>query len=121
MAESDSDLLFIPEVQLYRKKQKQRANRSNFSALIATPAVGTVTMPANARLAFVAPAGAAAGTTAATITGATVRTVVTPLLQAGDIFPLDYAERGAEVAVSAGFDMYIDMGLSNWVKIAEGA
>jgi hypothetical protein len=100
--------------------RKYRQNVSHFAALIATPASGSVTLPAGARLSFVATAGAVAGSTLATITGPTTRTIGSKGLAAGERQDFDWAERGVVIALHTGVDLYIDQGLCRWAKIATG-
>jgi len=102
------------------RRQKQRKAVSTFAALIATPASGAFTMPAGARLSFIATAGATAGDTLATITGATNRTIKAKTLAAGDRQVFDFAERGVVITPSAGIEVDVDTGLAVWAKIAEG-
>lgn len=103
------------------KRRKQRQNISAFKALMATPAVGAVTLPANARLALRSVAGSVEGDPAATIVGASDRTIHAPDLDAGEMLVLDQVARGAVVTPVAGFELMLDTGLSNFVKIGEGA
>lgn len=100
--------------------RKLRQNVSHFAALIATPASGVFTMPAGARLSFVATAGAVAGTTLATLVGTSTRTIGSKGLAIGGRQALDYAERGVVITPHAGVDVYVDQGLSRWAKIATG-
>ncbi len=76
-------------------------------------------MPANARIFLLSRAGCAAGTTAATVTGSTVRTLKTPLLAAGESMRGEYAEEDSSVAPASGFDLLIDIGLGRTATIAE--
>ena len=99
------------------KARKKRQNISAFRSLLETPAVGSVTLPANARLAFRSVAGAIAGTTAATLTGTSTRTIHSPALAAGEFVTLDYAERDTVVTPASGFDVLIDIGLGKFQKI----
>lgn len=89
-----------------------------FSSLIAAPATAAFVMPANARIRFVSRAGSVAGATAATLTGASVRTIKTPLLAVGGHVVIDYVERAVLVAPSSGFNVELDIGLSVWRQIA---
>ena len=99
------------------KNRKKRQNVTAFKALLATPATGSVTLPANARLAFRSVSGAVAGTTAATLVGTSNRTIQTPALAAGEFVTLDYAERDTVVIPSSGFDVLLDIGLGRFQKI----
>lgn len=99
------------------KTRKERQNVSAFKALLANPAVGAFSLPANARLAFRSVAGAAAGTTAATLVGTSTRTIKTPVLAAGEFMTLDNAERDTVVTPSAGFEVLLDTGLGKFKKI----
>lgn len=100
--------------------QKYRRNVSEFASLIAAPASGAFTMPAGARLSFVATAGAVAGAALATLAGASNRTIASRGLAAGERQVLDYVERGVVITPSAGIEVDLDQGLSRWGKIAEG-
>jgi hypothetical protein len=106
-----------PQYNFYRHR-KERQNVSAFAALIETPAVGAVTLPAGARVSFVAVAGAVAGTPLATVTGTTNRTIGSQGLAAGERQALDYLERAVVITPQAGVDVYVDAGLSVWKKIA---
>ncbi len=101
-------------------RQKKRKAVSAFAALIASPASGAFTMPAGAKLSFVATAGATAGDTLATITGATNRTIKARTLGIGGRQMFDFAERGVVITPSAGIEVDVDTGLAVWKKIAEG-
>lgn len=117
MADDDSKYGYAA-VNCYR--QKERRAISAFAALIATPASGAFTMPAGAKLSFVATAGAAAGDTLATLVGAATRTIKARTLAAGDRQVLDFAERSVVITPSAGIEVDVDTGLAVWKKIAEG-
>ena len=107
----------MKQAQVIAKNRKERQNRTAFAALIDTPAVGAVTLPAGARLALKSVAGATAGTTAATIAGTSNRTIKTPALTAGESMTLDYVERAAVVTPAAGFEVLLDTGLGRFAKI----
>lgn len=102
------------------ERQEQRRNVSHFAALIATPASGAFTMPANARLSFVSTAGAVTGATLATLVGVATRTIKSKGLIAGGRQVLDYVERAVVITPSAGINVYVDRGLTRWSKIAGG-
>lgn len=108
------------QVRVTTKNRKRRQNCAAFAALISNPAPGAVTLPACARLALRAVVGASAGTTAATISGANVRTIQTADLAAGGLVALGHGERGTVVTPAAGFEVLIDIGLGRFAKIAEG-
>lgn len=101
-------------------RAQDRRNVNAFRTLIATPATGVFTMPAGARLSFVATAGATAGDTLATLVGASTRTIHARDLAAGARQVLDYVERGVVITPSAGIEVDVDQGLGRWAKIAEG-
>lgn len=101
--------------------RKERQNISMFAALIATPAVGAITFPANGRIYLRSVAGCIAGTDAATITGPTARTIETPLLAAGESMNGIYVERGRVVTPATGFEVLLDTGMGRRQKIGEGA
>lgn len=102
------------------RRQQERKAVSAFASLIATPASGAFTMPAGARLSFVATAGATAGDTLATVVGANTRTIKAKTLAAGARQVFDFAERGVVITPSAGIEVDVDTGLAVWAKIAEG-
>jgi len=104
-----------------QRKRKERAAVSAFASLIASPAADQFTMRASARVRLVSLAGCAAGTTAAVLTGATVRTIQTPLLTAGGSVRLDQIEVDTVVNPSAGFRVDLDCGYGVWRPIATGA
>jgi hypothetical protein len=108
-------MLIAPQ---YGKRQKERRNVSRFAALVASPASGSFQMPAGGKLRFVSTSGSAEGTTAAILTGATERTIKTPLLAAGEYVTLDFVEAGVEVALQDGFTCELDTGLAVWKTIA---
>jgi hypothetical protein len=99
------------------KQRRERQDSKAFDLLIATPATAAFAMPANAIIRFVSRAGCAAGTTAATIAGATARTIKTPLLAAGGVVKLDRVEKKFTVTPVSGFDVEVDIGLGEWRKI----
>lgn len=99
------------------KQRKERQNATAFDKVVAVPVVGAITLPASARLAFRSVAGAISGTTAATVAGATTRTIKTPAMNAGSIIVLDHAERDSVVTPAAGFEVLVDIGLGRFVKI----
>lgn len=119
---------------LTRKRRRQRQDVSAFNALIAEPATGDFDMPANGRIRFIATAGAAAGDTAATLTGGFVqygdedgvltrenvstREIKTPEMVAGQAVVIDRIERGVNVDAETGFDVEVDTGLGVWKQIA---
>lgn len=118
-----------PEVnaaQVSHKRRKERQNVSAYAALIATPAGAIFDLPANGRISFVSVAGCPAGTLAASLTGPyrnqagenVDRVIQTPLLLAGERVVIDRLERAVHVELGAGFDVYVDTGLSVWKKIA---
>lgn len=102
------------------RRQKERRAVSAFKALIASPASGAFTMPAGAKLSFVATAGATAGDTLATLVGASNRTIKARTLAAGERQVFDFAERGVVITPSVGVEVDVDSGLAVWKKIAEG-
>lgn len=107
----------MKQAQVTSKNRKGRQNRKAFNSLINSPAVGAITLPAGARLALKSVSGATAGTTAATITGVSNRTIKTPLLVAGGSVKLDYVEPRAVVTPASGFEVLLDVGLGRFVKI----
>ena len=100
-----------------RVDRKERQNISRFTDLIATPAVGATTIPANGRIYLKSVAGCAAGTTAATISGPITRTIKTPLLAAGKSMNGIYVERGRVVTPASGFHVMLETGLGVRRKI----
>lgn len=121
-----------------RRRRADRQDAKAFAVLIETPAVGNFAMPASGRVRFVAVAGSAEGSTAATLTGSyytysdvggvivrsassAPRTIKTPLLTAGEAVVIDRIERAIDVDPEVGFDVQVDVGLGVWKKIAEGA
>jgi hypothetical protein len=99
----------------------ERQDISRFKSLIITPLTGAVTFPGNARVRLRSIAGCAAGTTAATITSRSTRTIKTPLLAAGGSLKIDWVERKSIITPVAGFEVYIDSnGFGKYRKIAVG-
>lgn len=106
---------------LSSKTQKERADRSAFSALIAEPIAGSVKLPANGRIGLRSVGGVDAGETAAMLEGPSSRTIKTPVMVPGTFIVLDRLERGTVVNAEEGFEVVLDLGLGVWVKIGEGA
>ncbi|HWV46418.1 MAG TPA: hypothetical protein VN039_10450 [Nitrospira sp.] len=103
------------------KRRRERQNVAFFKTLLATPATGAFKLPANARLAFQSVAGAAQGTAAATLVGASTRNIACPTaLVAGDYFVFDNAEIGTTITPSAGWNVLLDVGLGVFKKIGAG-
>lgn len=100
------------------QRRKARQNVSAFKALITTPGTGAIAMPANCRLAFKTAAGASAGTAVATISGSgKTRNIQCPVLAAGETIVIDNVEKDFIVTAAAGFDVMLDTGFSNFIKI----
>lgn len=93
-----------------------------FRALLASPVVGAVVLPAGARVFFVSGSDQTAGTTCGTIDHmAVTRTIKTPALTAGTRRPCGYLEAKTKVTPAVGFDLLIDTGLNVLKKIAGGS
>lgn len=105
---------------LLGRKNKERQNRKFFDALIAAPAVGSFSMPANARLVLRSVAGAVEGTPAVTITGPSAINIISKELSIGEIQFIGYIGRASTVDPQAGFEILVDNGLGVYLKIAEG-
>lgn len=103
-----------------RKSRKERQDASAFSTLIATPAPGFFRMPAKGRLKIVSLLGCIAGSTMATITGSSIRTIKSPLLTVGGYLILDNVDASAIVDPPANFDVYVDIGLNVFRKVCTG-
>lgn len=124
-----------------RKQRKLRQNVTSFAALIATPETDTVVLPAGARLSIPYPdetdpelllaTAVGAFTSAEDRTPADRELKTRPLteaeiddeietLSAGRLV-IDWLEKGVEVTLESGFELYVDIGLGRWRKIAEGA
>lgn len=97
-----------------------RQNVTAFKDLIETPETNQVVLPANGRFAISKSSGASAGTSAMTITTSTVRAIKTPLLSANQLMILDWFEKGATIDIESGFELFVDVGLNEFKKIAEG-
>lgn len=106
--------MFDPSPQ---KKRKQRANVQAFAAAIASPVASPVLLPAGARIAFVATAPAIAGATAGVITGASTRTILTPIMVAGERIVIDWAEKNSVVTIGTGFDLHVNTKFGEYSKI----
>jgi len=98
----------------HAREQRSKRDRAAFRALITTPANGVMTFPANAAVYLRSVAGCAAGTSAATFNG---RTIKTPLLAAGGVAYAGYVERGTALTPASGFDVIISVGLGRVAKI----
>lgn len=97
-----------------KKSNNAKRDRKAFALLITTPAVGVFVFPANATVYARSVSGCAAGTTACTFRG---RTIKTPVLAAGGAMLVGFVERGVALTPSAGFDILIDMGLGKVAKV----
>lgn len=104
----------------YLKRQRQRQNVGAFAALVDTPAVGTVVIPANGMFALVTPAIHAAGA-AAVVTGPRNRTISVPAMVAAKHRPIGKLEEGSSVVLQAWVDLYVDTGLGKYQKICRGS
>lgn len=104
-----------------RRNAKFRWNAARFKALIESPAVDQVVLPANGRLGISNASGAAAGTTALTITASTNKTIKVPLLEADEIAVIDYAEKGSVIDIEPGFKLFVDVGLNKFQLIGQGS
>lgn len=103
-----------------REERADRQDRSKYKALLATPVVTTVTLPANASFKFHAIAIAAEGDTVATIVGPTNRTIKTKALVAGGFTNAIYLQRGTVVTLTANFDLMLNVGLGKYLKVCGG-
>lgn len=103
-----------------QKARKARQAISGFKLLIAAPVVGAVVLPASGCFALRSNVASVPGTVAATIVGATTRTIKTLNMDAGNTLTVDHIERGCVVTPSAGFDLLLDTGLGVLVKISGG-
>lgn len=110
---------FLTTYRLNRAR-KRRQDWAAFASLIKTPASGTVTLPANGHFAFIATADCPSGTSVASLSGASSKSISSPAMVAGQALNLDYAERGTVVTVHANFAMYAKDGLSVPHKICGG-
>lgn len=104
--------------ELNRKHRKARQDRSAFASLIADPAIGAFTLPANAIVFLRSEAGCIAGAAAATIGS---RNIKAPELIAGGKASAGFIERGVAITAEGGFSVLIDTGLGRFAKIGEGA
>lgn len=106
--------------QLKRKRQRQRMDVAAFKALLATPATGSVAIPANGMFAIVTPLLHAAGN-AATVVGPRNRTIGVPAMPAGEQRLIGKLEKGSTVTLAAWADLYLDTGLGKLRKICKGS
>ena len=95
-------------------------DRSDFKTLLANNAKGSFAMPANMTLWAKSKEGAKYGDVAITIDAAITLPVCVPALDAGELWCLQWIEKGLVVNIAEGFEIYIDMGMSNYQKIGEG-
>ena len=95
-------------------------DRSDFKELLANNAKGSFTMPANMTLWVKSKAGAKYGDVAVTIGATNPLPLHVPDLAAGELWCLQWVEKDSVVNISAGFEIYIDMGMANYQKIGEG-
>jgi hypothetical protein len=113
-----------------RRKRRQRADVSSYSALIASPATTTVVLPASGRIGIYTESAQAADTTAATLSGAfrvrtteglgavTDKVIKTPLIgDEGGRVVIDRLEKGVSITVEAGFVVQVDIGMGAWRTI----
>jgi hypothetical protein len=101
----------------YIQRQKRRRAVSAFAALLATPSAGTVALPSWGHFALVSDAGSAASPAALTL--ADGREIGTPALTAGQRWHVGKLE-AQSVALTGGFDLYLDVGLGQFKKVGEG-
>jgi hypothetical protein len=97
-----------------KKSNNAKRDRKAFASLITTPAVGVFVFPANATVYARSVSGCAAGTTACTFRGRTIRT---PLLAAGQAMLVGVVEKSTSLTPFVGFDILIDMGLGKVAKV----
>lgn len=100
----------------YRRNQEIRRQASRFRSLVASPASGKFNMPSNAFLYVRALTDIATESPCASIGS---REVSSPPLDSGSYHNIGFVERGVEVEVYTGFDLYFISGLDNRSKIAE--
>lgn len=89
-------------------------DRACFHDLIQSPAKGSLTLPANIGLWVRNANGATYGAPAIAVSG---RHLCTPTLGANELYWVGWFERGSEVTIEAGYEVLIDMGMSNYQKI----
>jgi len=70
-------------------------------------------------LSVVSIAGCAANTLAVTTVGTSARSISTPALVAGGRHPIGFFERAVTLTLEVGFELYLEIGLGRWSKIAE--
>lgn len=102
------------------EERSDRQDRSKYKTLLATPALTTVTLPANAQFCFKAIGIAADGATVATITGPTNRTIKTKALVAGGFTNTIYLQRASVVTLNSNFDLMLNIGLGKYKKVGRG-
>lgn len=99
--------------QQYMDRQDLRRSVSAFASRLRYPTRASFALPANANLAVRPLANVAAGV-ALTVNGRNIRC---PALSAGEIYQIGYFERGRTIAVSAGFDLLLHVGLGRYEVI----
>ena len=105
---------------LTSRQVKERQNRKEFTGLIASPVTGNFAMPANARILVASIAGASYGTLAVEITGPSAIAIKSKALVAGEKMFIGYIARASVISAKSGFEIYVDLGLGKYLKIATG-
>lgn len=105
------------------KARRERQVLSKFKSLIAAPPVSLIAaLPASATFAVRSRAGNTALPAAVYVEGPQgTRAIGSPALVANEFHRLGYIERGQSVELDNTIDLYVDVGLGVYKKIATGA
>lgn len=101
------------------RKRREEMSVPKFKALIASPSVAPFKMPAPATLGVRRATAITQGTTVATLTGRSVRTLAVTATPANVVKSIGYVERGVSVAPVTGMEVLVRVGFK-WRKIAQG-
>lgn len=100
------------------RRRREEIAVPKFKALFTTPATTAFKMPANATLGVRRVTAITQGTTVATLTGRSVRTVKVNATAANVVRSLGYVEKGVTVAPVSGMEVLVRSGFK-WRKIAQ--
>lgn len=100
------------------RRRREEMSVPKFKALFATPATAAFKMPANATLGVRRATAITQGTTVATLTGRSVRTVKVNATAANVVRSIGYVEKGVNVAPVSGMEVWMQSGFK-WRKIAQ--
>ena len=95
----------------------QKRNISKFANFLETPAEGTIKLPANGRFAILSISGNEANAEACEVVGVVTKTLSVGELVAGQYQVVDNIEFDSVVTIKPGFNLLLDVGLSEFKVI----